>query len=82
MFSSVIVMSVCLGGTLRYLLSTLNNECFHDDIESLQGDVGRDGCGDATDCRSRGLGSNPPTAVSKLRQFRSPHFACFVWKIH
>ena len=21
-------------------------------------------------------GSNPPTAVSKLRQFRSPHIAC------
>ena len=27
-------------------------------------------------------GSNPPTAVLKLRQFRSPHIACVFQKRH
>ena len=38
--------------------------------------------GRAPDCQSRGRWFNPTSAVSKPRQFRSPHIACVFWKRH
>ena len=49
---------------------------------ALLSECGHGGC--VVECRtvSRGeQGSDPPAAVSKLGQFRSPHFACFLKRL-